>query len=319
MRRYPFAVALVVGLVVSVAPSTTGLAQFKSDVQLVPLTVTVTTRAGRYVPGLTASDFTVFEEDKPQTLAHFSAMDSPVDLALLLDTSASMTRDLALAQAAACGLVRRLKPGDRGAVASISSNMSDAQPMTSDTTLVEKAIRSLYAAGATALYEGVYVVLREFERNNAAAAETRRQAIVVLSDGLDTASRIEFEDVLETVRRNAVAVYVILLDQDVTRMLNFPGVRPSQAAYRMRELARESGGRVFTAQSAHELPAIYEGIGLELSNQYLLGYSPTRAAFDGRFRRIRVGVQHPDAAIARTRAGYYAAAPRRDLARRRAH
>lgn len=307
---------MVAGVAVGIAraESPHGQAQFRSEVQLVPLTVTVTTHAGRYLPGLTADDFVVFEEGRPQTVSYFATVDSPVDLALLIDTSASMSRDLPLAQAAACGLVRRMKPGDRQSVSGISSSMFGVQGLTGDPESVENAIRSLQAAGMTALYESIYILLRDLERASRAAVEVRRQAIVLLSDGRDNASRIDFEAVRDAVRRGGVAVYVVLLDPDAPDPSAASRAQQvSEAAFRMRELARESGGQIFTPRSASELPAIYEAIGQELQSQYLLGYTPTRPADDGKFRRIAVRVRHRDAAHARTRAGYYAAPVRRTL------
>src|SRR6267142_1408920 len=96
---------------------------YKSGVELVPLTVTVTDRAGRYVPDLTGADFAVFEEGKRQVISHFAAVHVPVDLGILLDTSGSMGDTLAIAQKAGCGLVQQLSKGDRAAVVGIASTV----------------------------------------------------------------------------------------------------------------------------------------------------------------------------------------------------
>jgi Ca-activated chloride channel homolog len=315
MQRHSHRSTLVAGVALALAigalTSTRGLAQFRSGIQMVPLTVTATDRAGRNVPGLTAAQFTIFEDGQRQTIAYFDAVESPVDVAFLLDTSSSMIRDLRFAQEAACGLARRLKPGDRGAVAAVSENMSEPQPMTADLNRVEQAIRSIRASGATALYEAVYILLREFERQNRTASEPRRNAIVLLSDGLDNASRIQFDVVLDAVRRTHVMVYVILIDRDLRFALgSAESAYAVQAEFAMRSLARESGGRLFTPQSGGELPGIYSAIARELETQYLLGYSPVRQDPDGSFRRISVQVRHQEPILARTRAGYYAVAQR---------
>jgi Ca-activated chloride channel family protein len=302
---------VVVAALLAGALTTTAIAQFRSGIQMVPLTVTVTNRTGRYVPGLTAAQFTVFEDGKPQDLSYFSAVDSPVDVAFLLDTSSSMMRDLPLAQEAACGLTRRLKPGDRAAVAGVSAHMVEAQPMTDDLSLVEKAIRTIRASGATAIYEAVYVLLRAFERQSRNASVPRRQAIILLSDGLDNASRIEFDDVRDTLRHSDVILYVILLDRELRSGLHSTESRFAvQASFAMRALARDSGGRIFTAQDGSELSGIYDVISRELANQYLLGYTPARQDSDGSFRRIAVQVRHSEATEARTRPGYFAAMQR---------
>ena len=121
--RAILAVGVVLGAVVT-GPEPLGAQSgvYKSGVELVPLTVTVTDRAGRYVPNLTADDFAIFDEGKRQVISHFAASHVPVDVGILLDTSSSMQDNLALAQQAACGLVRQLRDGDRGAVAGTASS-----------------------------------------------------------------------------------------------------------------------------------------------------------------------------------------------------
>jgi Ca-activated chloride channel family protein len=309
MVNHPRMTALIAGVALSIGAMNAG--QFKSGVQMVPLTVTVTNRAGHPLSGLTQAQFTILEDGRAQTLSYFSAIDSPVDVAFLLDTSSSMTRDLPLAQEAACGLARRLKPGDRAAVAGITEYMFEAQRMTSDLDRVEKAIRSIHPSGATAIYESVYILLREFERGTRVTSSLRRQAIVLLSDGLDNASHIEFDDLLDSVRRGDVVIYVILLDRELKLGLSSPESRYAvQAGFAMRTLARESGGRIFTPQSGAELTGIYDSIAYELKNQYVLGYVPARQDSDGTFRRIAVHVKHSEVSQARTRGGYYAVAQR---------
>ena len=116
-------------------------------------------------------------------------------------------------------------------------------------------------SGATALYDGLYVVLKEFERERRAATQVRRQVLVLLSDGIDTKSRLTFEDVMDLARRAGVNIYVIALQGDVAlvpraRSWTAPILR---AEYTMGAVARESGGRTFFPKSARELPAIYDG------------------------------------------------------------
>ena len=280
---------------------------FKSGVELVPLTVTVTDRAGRYVPDLTAADFAVFEEGRRQVVSHFAADRVPLDVAFLVDTSSSMRNTLPLAQKAACGLVGRLRAGDRGAVSGIRSNVLLHQSMTPDLTRVDAALRSTHAHGNTALYDAVYIALRQYEQTRSSASDIRRQVIVLLSDGIDTASHVTFDDLLDVVRRADVTIYVVSLAIDPVLVKAVIGDRASsESAHALSRLARESGGRLFTARTARELSAIYDAIGEELSNQYVIGYVPATPAADGTFRRISVGVLEPRAGTARTRAGYSA-------------
>jgi Ca-activated chloride channel homolog len=280
---------------------------FRSGVQLVPLTVTVTDRGGRYVPDLTAADFAIFEDGRRQVISQFSAGHVPVDLGILLDTSSSMRNDLALAQQAASGLVRQLREGDRGAVVGIASTVRFHQSMTSDLARVDMALRSTQANGNTALYDAVYIALRQYQQEPLSSSEVRRRAIVLLSDGMDTSSHVAFDDVLDLLRRVQVTVYVVSLGADPTMLRGTAGERTSsESAHALSTLARESGGRLFTPRASGELPAIYDAIGQELSNQYVIGYVPSGPATDGIFRHISVGVLQPHAGMARTRAGYYA-------------
>jgi Ca-activated chloride channel homolog len=304
-------VALTAGVVLSaaLAGSYELAAQssiYRSGVEVVTLTVTVTDRAGRYVPDLTASDFAIFEDGKPQTVSQFASGHVPVDVGFLLDTSSSMRENLPLAQKAACGLARQLRQGDRGAVAGIASTVLLHQSMTLDLTRVDAALRSTHANGNTALYDSLYVLLRQFQQQREASSEVRRQVVVLLSDGIDTASHVTFDDVLELLRRVEVTIYVVSLTDPVLvkGLLNDRTV--SESTYALSTVARESGGRLFTPRSARELPEIYDAIGQELSNQYVLGYVPTARGSDGILRHVSVGVLQPRIGMARTRAGYYA-------------
>jgi Ca-activated chloride channel family protein len=274
-------------------------------VEFVPLTVTVTDRAGRYVPDLTAADFAVFEEGRPQVVSQFTAGHVPADVGFLIDTSGSMQSNLALAQEAACGLVRQLRDGDRGAVTSIASSVSIHQSMTPDLTQVHAALRSTSAAGNTALYDAVYIALRGYQQER--SSEVRRQVLVLLSDGVDTSSHVMFDEVLDLLRRIDVTIYVVSLANDPSVQASVRAQRAVfEAGYALNTLARESGGRLFTPHTARELPIIYNAIAQELSNQYLLGYVPTMHGADGLFRHVSVGVLEPRVGMARTRAGYYA-------------
>jgi Ca-activated chloride channel homolog len=279
---------------------------FKSGVELVPLTVTVTDRAGRHVPDLSVADFAVFEEGKRQVVSHFAADQVPLDVAFLIDTSSSMQNNLPLAQIAACGLVRQLRAGDRGAVSGIGSRVLLHKPMTPDLARVDAALRSTRADGNTALYDAVYIALRQYYQERSGASEVRRQVIVLLSDGTDTSSHVTFDDLLDLVRRVDVTIYVVSLATDPVRVNAVAGDAGSLlSAHALSTLARESGGRLFTPRTARELPAIYDAIGQDLRHQYVIGYLPSQGA-DGTFRRISVGVLQPRVGVARARAGYYA-------------
>jgi hypothetical protein len=126
--------------------------------------------------------------------------------------------------------------------------------MTWDLTGVESALRSTHADGYTALYDAAYIVLRQFHQDRLAFADVRRQAIVLLSDGIDTASHVTFDDVLELVHRAEVTIYVIsLADASSLPRDSVVDRRSVESAYDLSTLARESGGRLFTPRGVREL------------------------------------------------------------------
>jgi len=287
-------------------------ATFRTGVDLVALTVTVTDGADRHVAGLTERDFVVTDDGVPQQVSFFSSESLPLDLGIVLDTSGSMGGGrLKIVQDAACGLVRTLRPGDRGAVIEVKRGAQVPQPLTDDLRLVETAVRATKPGGDTGLYDGLFIALQQFTLARRESAEIRRQALVVLSDGADNASHLEFDRVLDLARRVGVGVYVVSpktlpLASDTGRELAYL----SRMDYSMKALVRESGGRLFASVTSPELHRVYGAIATELSHQYELGYVPTRAVSDGRYHAVSVQVPGRPGVLARTRAGYVAAASR---------
>jgi Ca-activated chloride channel family protein len=289
------------------APARAQQAPFKSGVDMVPLTVTVTDVAGKHVTGLTGGDFTVFEDGVEQPLSFFASEDVPVDVTFVIDASSSMNADLPLVQKAACGLVRTLGASDRGLVAELRDTIRIPQPLTSDHSQIEATIHAVTVFGSTALYDGLYVMLKELGRTRSGNPEIRRQVLILLSDGVDTTSHLPFDEVLELARRVGVNIYTIALRTPADLPPGSNNERTFlKAEYTMRAFAREAGGRAFFPKAASELPAIYNEIAVELANQYQLGYVPIKPGGDGAFRRVVVRLAPRTNATARTRSGYYA-------------
>lgn len=274
--------------------------RFRSGIELVSLNVTVTDGT-KYVTGLEQNDFEVFEDGAKQSLSFFSHEQQPIALAILLDTSNSMEEKLATAQEAAIGFVRRMKKDDVIEVVEFNSQVRVPQPFTNDVSALERAIRQTNVNGSTSLYNAIYVSLRALKDERAKnAEEIRRQAIVVLSDGDDTSSVIEYDDVLDLAKRSETAIYAIGLRQQETGRGKF-----KEAEFVLRQLSQETGGRVFFPTSVAELPKIYEQISEELASQYTMAYSPKNPMRNGAWRRIDIRVNKPGL-TARTRRGYYA-------------
>jgi Ca-activated chloride channel family protein len=278
---------------------------FRSGVDLVALSVVVTDSRDKFVSGLSSADFNVFEDGVPQEVSFFSATPVPMDLALLLDTSASMVDKMTVVHEAATGFVSSARPGDRVTVVDIKDGVKVLHPLDEDLEGARASIRTTVARGGTALYNGLYMTLREMVKLRRNNGEVRRQAILVLSDGDDTASLVGFDDVMDVARQSGIAIYTITLRTELQRLLAHDKSSAVSGEFAMRTLAQETGARAFFPAAAAELTGVYGVIADELASQYSLGYISTNARRDGAYRRVMVRVTQPGVR-ARARAGYVA-------------
>jgi Ca-activated chloride channel homolog len=280
-----------------------GLPTFRSGVELVPLSVTVTDRQGRFVGDLTRENFEIFEDGVPQDISFFEGGHVPIDLAVLIDTSASMAHRMRVVRAGALSFIRTLGPQDRASVVGFSHIVRTLQPWTSDQHALTAAVEAADGRGGTSLYTAIYVALRSFEPPP--PGDVRRQAIVVLSDGDDTSSLISFEDMHEVAQRSGVSIYTIMVRtaSDQGRSSRSRSQGPG-ADFVMRTLSRETGARAFTIARFEELEGVYQVIAEEIANQYVLGYVPKPTGLDRPFRHIQVRVVSRPDVTWRTRTGY---------------
>jgi Ca-activated chloride channel family protein len=276
---------------------------FRSGIDLVALNVVVTDGHDKFVSGLSAEDFAILEDGVPQQVSFFSAAAVPMDLALLLDTSASMIDKMNVVHEAATGFVSSAKPGDRVTIVDIKDGVRVLHPLNEDLEAARAAIRSTRARGGTALYNGLYMTLKEMVKQRRSNEEVRRQAILVLSDGDDTASLVGFDDVMDVAKQSGIAIYTITLKTALQRLLAYDTAISGE--YAMRSLAQETGARAFFPAQAAELADVYGIIAEELASQYTLGYISTNSVRDGAYRRVSVRVAQPDVRT-RTRTGYVA-------------
>lgn len=281
---------------------------FRASVDLVALSVVVTDQQHRFVSGLEAEDFAIFEDGVEQDVSFFAATQVPLDLALLLDTSASMLDKMDTMQQAALGFLSTLRPTDRTTIVDIKDTVRILYPLGHDVAAANDAVLATAARGGTALYNGLYLTLKEMVKQRKANGDVRRQAIAVLSDGEDTASLLAYEDVMEQAKRAGIALYTITLTSPRgPRDSGFSGRRYfSQAEFAMKALAQETGARAFFPTDIRELAGVYDTIATELANQYALGYTSNNARRDGGFRRVNVRVEARPEMRTRTRSGYLA-------------
>lgn len=275
--------------------------QFRAGVEVVNLSVSVTDARGRYVRDLEQVDFSILENGVAQPLALFARDDVPISLSVLIDSSASMAHKLAVAQAAAMRFVRTLRPGDSAQIVQFNERVSVLQAFTDDVLALESAIGKTRPSGSTALHTAIYVALKELSKDN--RGELRRRAVVLLSDGEDTASRLSDEQVLDLARRSEVSVYAI----------SVLGLRPSETerlnhgrnVHFLTSLARDTGGEVHLASAPSDLEPIYGRIAEGLRTAYTIGYVSQNDRRDGKWRRIVVLTPSRDSVLVRHRGGYY--------------
>lgn len=278
---------------------------FEVGIEVINLTVSVTDPFNHYVTGLGDRDFAVFEDGIRQDLSLFTHENLPISLSLMIDTSASMDEKLPQAQAAAQRLVKTLRPQDVAQVVQFNDRATVLQDFTAEQPALDAAIRKTQASGPTALHNALYVALKDLGKQKK-AGELRRRAIVLLSDGEDTASLVSDEQVIELARKTEISIYAISLrpnrPQDRDR-LSF-----SQAMHLLTVLTRDTGGQVYFPNSLSELDSVYDRIAEELRTQYNLGYVSSNRRRDGKWRRIVVRVPVREELQVRHKLGYYAPA-----------
>jgi Ca-activated chloride channel homolog len=278
---------------------------FEVGIEVINLNLSVTDGRNNYVTDLMQKDFAVFEDGIRQELSLFTHENLPISLAVLIDTSASMEEKLPVARAAATRFVKTLRPQDSAMVMSFNDRSTVLQDYTNDLVALENAINRTQAAGPTALHNSLYITLKELTKQKK-AGELRRRAVVLLSDGEDTASLVSDEQVLELARKAEINIYAISLrpnrPQDRSRLAF------SQAEYVLTALTRETGGRVFFPNSLSELDSVYDQIAEELRTQYSLGYVSSNRRRDGKWRRIVVRIPDRTELQVRHKLGYYAPA-----------
>jgi VWFA-related protein len=307
MRRSTLA-ALVLALPAVLSaqtPQAPRVPRFEGGIEVVNLHVTVTDGRNRYVTDLAQTDFSIFEDGIKQELTLFNHEDLPISLSLMMDMSASMDEKLTQAQQAAIRFVKTLRPQDVASIVAFNDRVNVLSDFTADHAALEKAVMRTEASGPTALHNALYVTLKELGRQKK-AGELRRRALVLLSDGEDTASLVQDEQVIELARKLEIAIYAVSLRPN--RVQDRSRLAFSQAAHLLTVLSRDTGGQVYFPNSLSELDAVYDRIAEELRTQYNLGYISSNTRRDGKWRRIVVRTR--EELQVRHKIGYYA--PRGD-------
>jgi Ca-activated chloride channel homolog len=274
------------------------------ETQLVLINVTVTDPMNRFVTGLEKEHFKLTEEKVDQTISQFSSEDAPLSVGLVFDASGSMGSKLSKSREAAAQLFKTANPEDEFFLVQFNNRPELVVGFTSATEEIQNRLTFTQAKGRTALLDGVYMAMNHMKK-----ARNPRKAIIILSDGGDNSSRYTESEVRNLVREADVQVYAIGIFESIggrarsAEEMAGPGL--------LSELAESTGGRHFPVDNLRELPDVAAKIGIELRNQYVLGYTPTNTTKDGKYRRVQVKLKQPRGLPplkAFYRLGYYAPA-----------
>ncbi len=275
-------------------------ATLKVDVKLVNVFVTVTDARGAPIGGLTKENFAIAEDGLAQKISVFDKESAlPLSIALAIDTSLSTRRDLPLEQASAKRFVRTiLRPVDAFAVYGFSEVVSEAtRGFTPDLKRIEESIDHIRLGAATALYDAIYLSSRALDRRQG------RKVIVLITDGEDTISKVDYKEAVRAAEEAEAIVYSII----IVPIENSAG-REIGGEHALIQLSEDTGGKFYYATSIAQLDDAFRKISDELRTQYLLAYYPSQRTSFSEFRRIQVKVEGvPDASAyhVRHRAGYY--------------
>jgi VWFA-related protein len=274
------------------------------ETQLVLINVTVTDPMNRFVTGLEKEHFKLFEEKVEQTITQFSSEDAPLSVGLVFDASGSMGSKLSKSRQAAAQFFKTANPEDEFFLVQFNNRPELTVGFTTNTEEIQNRLTFTQAKGRTALLDGVYMAMNHMKK-----ARNPRKAVIILSDGGDNSSRYTESEVKNLVREADVQVYAIGIFEPMSgrgrtaEELSGPGL--------LSELAESTGGRHFPVENLNELPDVAAKIGIELRNQYVLGYAPANLTKDGKYRRVQVKLKQPRGLPplkAFFRTGYYAPA-----------
>ena len=284
------------------------------DTELVTMNVSVIDRGtNRGLTGLAESDFKLFEDGAQQRLAHFEAASAPFNLILLIDLSTSTQEKIGLIREAALRFVAAARPADRIGIITFANIPIVVSPLTSDRATLRERIGAIQQPkGSTKLYDSLAFAMDQVLKES---KDSRRNAIVLMSDGLDSTlpnvdgegSLLDYNELLARVREFDGVMYTLWLDTtyEPLSVLDIQDETFDLAYDRMEELAQAGGGIFYEVEKLEDLADAYERVVADLGTVYSLSYRPTNKMRNGKWRTIRVAITRANA-VARGKRGYYA-------------
>jgi len=272
----------------------------KVDVDLTLVNATVTDSLNRYVSGLEAQHFRVWEDKVEQKVQYFNAEDVPISIGLIFDVSGSMKDKIGTSREAAATFLKTGNPDDEYFLVTFANRPEVDADFTTDVTKLQSKLLLTPAKGMTAMYDSVYLGLEKLKEGS-----NPKKALLLITDGEDNRSRYTFQNVKEFVKEQDVQIYGIGIVDEWNSQLSAGHTGRAM----IEELADLTGGRAFFPDSVYELEDICTKIAVELKNQYVIGYHSTNGAKDGKWRKLQVKVNPPkgiEHLNVRAKSGYYA-------------
>ena len=261
-------------------------ADIRVDTNLVLIPVTVTDPMNRFVTGLEKDNFKIFDEKKEQLLSQFSSEDAPLSVGVIFDCSGSMGHKLEKSRLAVTQFFKTANPDDEFFLVQFNDTANLIQPFTTSLEEIQNRLTFTQSKGQTALLDAIYLGLHEMKK-----ARNPRKALLLISDGGDNNSRYTEGEIKNLVKEADVQIYAIGIYETGAGRGRTPEEANGPAL--LTEIAEQTGGRQYTVENLNELPDIAAKIGVELRNQYILGYIPQGQAHDGKYHHVKVTLVQP--------------------------
>jgi VWFA-related protein len=256
------------------------------DSTLVLIPVTVTDPLNRFVTGLEKENFKLTEDKQPQEITQFSSEDAPLSVGVVFDCSGSMGHKLDKSRQAVAQFFKLANPEDEFFLVQFNDSANLIQAFTRNLEEIQNKLAFTQSKGRTALLDAVYMALHEMKK-----AKNPRKALLLISDGGDNSSRYSEAEIKALVKEADVQIYAIGIYESVGTRSRTPEETSGPAL--LTEIAEQTGGRQYQVDNLNELPDVAAKIGVELRNQYILGYSPKNLTRDGKYRRVQVRLVQP--------------------------
>jgi len=261
-------------------------ANIRVDSNLVLIPVTVTDPLNRFVTGLEKENFKLFEDKKEQEISAFSSEDAPLSIGVIFDCSGSMGRKLEKSRLAVTQFFKTANPDDEFFLIQFNDSADLIQKFTQNLEEIQNRLTFTQSKGRTALLDAIYLALNEMKH-----AKNPRKALLVISDGGDNSSRYTENEIRNRVKEADVQIYGIGIYEPVAARSRTPEESAGQGL--LTELAEITGGPQYPGDNVNELPAIAAKVGVELRNQYVIGYSSSNRERDGKYRKVQVKLIQP--------------------------